>query len=358
MLNPKTTSHFSDETNSSVDHRYHESRELASRVLDLADAHLTPPFPKAYEVLYSYANGKNKSVVDQIDLILESSGSLDTYAIRQIYDQYFCPISKDKSGTKKANDAVKNELDSIIELIRTHIGTSREFGSALGHSLNDLSADTSPQQVKTIITGLLADNERMQAETTLLTDRLENSQKQMQTISIELEKAKRSALVDPVTGVGNRYWLSAKVEEQLEIARNTKEQFCLIFADIDYFKRVNDNFGHATGDQVLRFFGSLLQKYLDNKELVARYGGEEFVIIVPGPDLSVAKTLAEKIRAELEKSELILSVSKKPIGRITSSFGIARSQEDDTFTTVLQRADEQLYAAKGAGRNRIMCIAE
>ena len=173
-----------------------------------------------------------------------------------------------------------------------------------------------------------------------------------------MEKAKRSALVDPVTGVGNRYWLTAKIEEQLEIARNTKEQFCLIFADIDYFKRVNDNFGHATGDQVLRFFGSLLQKYLDNKDLVARYGGEEFVIIVPGPDLSVAKNLAEKIRSELEKSELILSVSKKPIGRITSSFGIARSHEDDTFTTVLQRADEQLYAAKGGGRNRVMCSVE
>ncbi len=118
---------------------------------------------------------------------------------------------------------------------------------------------------------------------------------------------------------------------------------------------MNDKFGHAAGDQELRFFGSLLKKNIDGKNLCARYGGEEFVLIYPETDMAKAKRHVEIIRKQLESSKLVFSVSKKPIGVITASFGIVKNRPDDDLNSIVRRADEQLYRAKESGRNCVEC---
>jgi diguanylate cyclase (GGDEF)-like protein len=123
-----------------------------------------------------------------------------------------------------------------------------------------------------------------------------------------------------------------------------------IMADIDCFKRINDTYGHSIGDKVLQEVATTIARQCRNSDLAARYGGEEFAIVVPNEAISGAIHLAERCRQELEKVNLpVKSESLRP----TASFGVADALEASSAELLVDRADQALYAAKAAGRNRV-----
>ena len=334
---------------------FQESQALAEKVLDLAKTHMTPPMPKVYEVLYTYAGGENNLVNKHIDMIIDANGGLNIYDVNQVYNEYFCINEKNRRQNDKQGQQLKSELDVIIELIKVHALSNKEYAGSLNNALKNLEDNVTQQQLRAMIETLLADNHRMQLETNKLTGSLEKSRIQMQEINEELAEARKAAMLDPVTKLGNRRWLESNLDTILSEAKKSGSTFCTVFVDIDHFKRVNDKFGHAAGDQVLRFFGSLLIKNIHGKSLCARYGGEEFIIIFPNTDMAEAKQHVESIRKQLESSKLVFSVSKNPIGVITASFGIVKNRADDDVSNIIMRADEQLYKAKELGRNCVVC---
>lgn len=120
-------------------------------------------------------------------------------------------------------------------------------------------------------------------------------------------------------------------------------------ADIDFFKKINDNYGHETGDVVLRAFAGLLRKQTRPTDILARYGGEEFVILMANCDLASAVALAERIRSTVAATGI------EPLSApITASFGVAELQKGETGDSLINRADEALYKAKQSGRNRVV----
>ncbi|MDX1678174.1 GGDEF domain-containing protein, partial [Arsukibacterium sp.] len=157
----------------------------------------------------------------------------------------------------------------------------------------------------------------------------------------------RLSVTDTLTGLYNR----SKLDDILcqEIARSIRHQspFSVILADLDYFKSVNDNFGHMAGDQVLIAFATIMQQHCRELDVAGRWGGEEFLIICPHTDLSGAKLLAERIRVAVANFEF---THGKPL---TVSLGVASFIRDDNANTILKRADDALYRAKGKGRNRV-----
>ncbi len=126
-----------------------------------------------------------------------------------------------------------------------------------------------------------------------------------------------------------------------------------MLADIDNFKKVNDLFGHTIGDEILKMFARVLQDNVCARDTVARYGGEEFAVILPETEVERARQITERMRTQLEGMQLALNASGQEIGRITASFGIAELSLGDDADTLVQRADEKLYQAKCAGRNRV-----
>ena len=129
---------------------------------------------------------------------------------------------------------------------------------------------------------------------------------------------------------------------------------CLMLLDIDHFKNFNDTYGHQTGDQVLRLVAMTLKSNIKGKDLAARYGGEEFVAILPETDLEGAIIVADNIRKAIQAKELLKRSTNEKLGRITASFGVAVFRPADTASTLIERADRCLYAAKHAGRNRVV----
>ncbi len=163
------------------------------------------------------------------------------------------------------------------------------------------------------------------------------------------------ALKDPLTGVFNRRYIDERFPADLAGSLLADQELSIIMADIDYFKTVNDTYGHLGGDAVLKGFADTLGGCIrKDKDWISRYGGEEFLICLPGADLARAVEAAERIRAEVEAKHF--DFGGKTI-RITASFGVcaAKPFKGSKVEDYIQCADEKLYAAKRHGRNRCEC---
>jgi len=154
---------------------------------------------------------------------------------------------------------------------------------------------------------------------------------------------------DSLTHLANRRFFIDFLEKALSFAKRHEQPLSVIMADLDNFKSLNDTYGHQAGDQVLIAFAEAMQASIRHEDLAARFGGEEFILLLPGTTLEEAAILAERLRANLENL-----VFPGLTTRVTASFGIAQYRPDDTFETLVKRADEALYAAKTAGRNGVM----
>ncbi len=163
---------------------------------------------------------------------------------------------------------------------------------------------------------------------------------------------KKMAETDQLTGVYNRRYFIEHIDRQFKHFQRYGENVSLMMFDIDFFKKVNDTYGHLVGDEVLKFFARTAAKSFREADVFARYGGEEFVALMPDTDENGAYRMAERIRATIERSEL--NIKGKKI-KFTVSGGIASMRkEDHSFNDALNRSDEALYKAKNSGRNRIV----
>ncbi len=154
------------------------------------------------------------------------------------------------------------------------------------------------------------------------------------------------AATDLLTGAMNRRSFLEAAKRELARAERHAVDFVLIFVDIDYFKQVNDNFGHAVGDETLVHMVHVLRAGLRETDLLARWGGEEFVILAPETDMDHGVALAEKLCRSVAQTHF------HQIGQATCSMGVAAWQADETLDALCQRADSALYRAKAEGRNR------
>ncbi len=161
---------------------------------------------------------------------------------------------------------------------------------------------------------------------------------------------------DALTHVANRGELKSKLEllEQEYQQSGQSKSFSVIFMDVDHFKRVNDTYGHAAGDEVLVSIARLLQHETYSGELVARYGGEEFVVLCPDTELDEAFSRAERLRVAIKDARVVQGDEF----RVTASFGVSVIESHDTVDTVIQRADKALYMSKRQGRNRTNRLTE
>ncbi|HET7839662.1 MAG TPA: diguanylate cyclase [Rectinemataceae bacterium] len=171
----------------------------------------------------------------------------------------------------------------------------------------------------------------------------------------ELERKNRSlsdmATTDNLTGLANRHQLDATVLGEIERASRYHEPLSLVLLDLDYFKRVNDTWGHATGDEVLVRAARLSQEMIRDTDRIFRWGGEEFLILTPHTNLEGAVVLAEKLRAALA------SEKHPKVGRLTASLGVTEWGEGEGQAELLRRVDRALYRAKTLGRNRVASLA-
>jgi diguanylate cyclase (GGDEF)-like protein len=165
------------------------------------------------------------------------------------------------------------------------------------------------------------------------------------------EEIYRMTIVDGLTQIHNKRYLNEALDREVLRARRHQRDLSVLMFDIDFFKRVNDQFGHLAGDYVLRELAKIVQERIRRDEVLARYGGEEFCIVLPETPLPGAAALADDLRERVEKHVFVFQGERMPV---TISVGCAlMSGTDRTAAELIQRADEKLYEAKRSGRNRV-----
>ena len=171
-----------------------------------------------------------------------------------------------------------------------------------------------------------------------------------------LEESVEMAVIDPLTGLHNRRYMETHLKTLVAEASTSGRPLSVLVADIDYFKRINDTYGHDAGDAVLKEFAARFRRNTRSIDLACRLGGEEFVIIMPDTDITRATQVGERLRTCIAEDSFQLSAAKSI--RVTASVGLAALERwDDTPETIFKRADIALYAAKRDGRNRVMTEA-
>ncbi len=158
---------------------------------------------------------------------------------------------------------------------------------------------------------------------------------------------------DSLTGLFNRRYILERIEEKLPEIKRHQLDCCFVMIDIDYFKNINDQYGHLVGDEILRSVSQLLKKGVRQGDIVSRYGGEEFLILLPMTDLSSAEILVERLRFAIEVQQC--SIQGHDVS-VTASFGIAQHELQDDADKTISRADKALYQAKTKGRNCIVSM--
>ena len=183
---------------------------------------------------------------------------------------------------------------------------------------------------------------------------IKNYQSELQELNKILEekaqKYKTIAAVDALTGLYNRQKLDELFELELYSMKKKGNPLSIAIVDIDFFKKINDTYGHSTGDMVLVGLSNFLLQHLRSTDIVARWGGEEFVLVLNSVDIDNAFKLTDKIRDKLSKKTF------DKVGHITISIGITDVTPKDTFFTAFNRADKALYKSKKDGRNRVSMI--
>ncbi|SIR61273.1 PAS domain S-box-containing protein/diguanylate cyclase (GGDEF) domain-containing protein [Aeromonas sp. RU39B] len=183
----------------------------------------------------------------------------------------------------------------------------------------------------------------------LVADRTSELQRVNAQLQAQLEENRRLAETDGLTGAANRYAMEKSLQSECDRSQRFNHPLSLLLMDMDNFKRINDRWGHAAGDQTLIGLVALIRPHLREIDLLGRWGGDEFMVVLPNTPLSEAKVVANKIQALLQTHLLVGGE------RGSLSIGLAQYQRHDTPQQLMVRADRALYQAKRQGKNRICC---
>ncbi|MDT4331412.1 GGDEF domain-containing protein [Methylomonas sp. MED-D] len=168
------------------------------------------------------------------------------------------------------------------------------------------------------------------------------------------QQALRMAYTDPLTKTNNRAAFNDSLQREVKRAVRHGQHLSLVFVDIDHFKNINDQYGHACGDLALASVAAWLRDSVRGSDAVYRFGGEEFVILLADTDIDGAGIIAERLRADIESHTLAYGMD---VLNLTASLGVATLQGDDSAELLVKRADKAMYAAKQRGRNRVELAA-
>ena len=212
------------------------------------------------------------------------------------------------------------------------------------------------QQLQTEYKSLLDNYKKLFKQSKRLIRMSDKMEAELAITKVELEKyskkLKVQATTDPLTGLANRRKITELLEEGLnEIANNSKDNINIIMLDIDFFKKVNDTYGHPMGDEVIKVISNHMQDAIGKEGIVGRFGGEEFLTIFYNEDIKYVYKLADEIREEIKQKRI--GFEEKKIS-VTVSMGIASSSESLNIGEILDIADKRLYEAKESGRNKVI----
>ncbi len=247
-----------------------------------------------------------------------------------------------------------DEIEQVMAMIDAAIGTAASYRDALAGAKEEIAKGGGRDELRLIVETLVRATRDVESNNGTLQKRLQDSRQEILTLEKNLAVVRTESLTDSLTTLANRKFFNNAIHRLLAEAAAKNSPLSVVLTDIDHFKNFNDTYGHLTGDQVLRLVAGAVKQEIKGQDIAARYGGEEFAILLPRTALTQAVTVADHIRHSVMRKELIRRSTGESLGRVTISLGVATWRKGDTISSLMERADACLYAAKRAGRNRVI----
>jgi diguanylate cyclase len=308
--------------------------------------HRLSPDPKHYAFAYQVLSDPHGVVAQSVAAMTEGGIRLSSRDIEALGGQIGALNAAAPSAALSAANGLvaqtQMQVEGFADMMQAIRVETQGFGRDLAASADAIRNADSALGVTEVVrlTGVMLDRVRS-AET-----RLEAATREANELRAKLEQARDDARRDPLTDLPNR----RAFEEAFAAGIAAGDRMCLALCDIDHFKVVNDRFGHAVGDRVLKAIAAALVEGCSG-HLVARYGGEEFAVLFAGEERHAALATLEQVRETVAAKRYRLRDTDEPLGAVTFSAGLTAAQPGEMLGTVLGRADVLLYAAKDAGRN-------
>jgi diguanylate cyclase len=336
-------------------HDRKESEEILRMIIQRMATHPAAFTPHTYAVWYEFLIGTNPALSTEMDRLLENKVQLSDVAIEQLYENHISEFKQDLNRILRED--MKQMLSNLINITAETKVYAEAFESNLQSYGNQLLTKPGLAILDELLTKMTSDTKSMRDSMTNLHSELVHSKEEVGNLQKALESARKEALIDPLTNIYNRRGYEMQVQMMFDNTDLMRKEACMLFVDIDHFKKINDTYGHVFGDKVIRIIANTLKSMVKGQDCVARIGGEEFAVLLPGTELNGARAVAENIRASVENGKIKHGKSSENMSRITVSIGIAAYINGSTLTEWMDIADKALYKSKENGRNQVTVYA-
>jgi diguanylate cyclase len=334
--------------------QYQQTRVQSAEFLRLAVGHMgrqeAALDPASYTLWYEHVAGLNPPLSQILEQRLKTQHSLTDADVAHLYATHIA--SREAQAVARIHERLKVLMTETSEVISQSGTHATQFGKSLEDQTERLRRPGAADAIHSVLSELMVETHKMSQVSLTMARQLDTRAKEVRTLTERLERAEAAASNDPLTGLLNRRGLE---QAYTDIVPQTvgQEGTSLLLLDVDRFKEINDAYGHAVGDQVLRGVAEVLRARIKGADIAARMGGDEFAVLLPETALKGALALAEKIRATLQNARLRKIGSDESIGQVSISVGVAHSTEAISLDALTQQADGALYSAKREGRNRV-----
>ncbi len=319
----------------------------------LAERSITPT-PENYAVWLCYLTQSKAELTEAINKLIKEGRLIDEHVCDQLYVTYFEDVSVG-SRLLKAGGKIAAEMQDVVRGLKDVGEHTKAYSEQLQVAQTELAKNdgNGDSKARSVVASLVDATNTMAHKSSALEARLMESGREIQVLREQLELVKVEASTDALTGIANRKEFEIQLADLSAKADAGAGPLSVLMCDIDFFKRVNDTFGHQTGDQVIRFVASVMDRAKPENGLVARIGGEEFALLAPNTNRKAAMIIAEKIRSVVEGKRLVRRSTNIDLGKITVSLGVAERRPNETTSAHMERADTALYGSKRTGRNKV-----
>lgn len=323
-------------------------------VLPVMSRHATGYHPISYTVWYEYTSGDNKALKQDVDAELQHWERLTPSQTYAVYAKHL--IDPAERAVMTARTGLLGLVSDFKGRVLDAEARTAGFDGQLTRFHEGVAKAKNLEEVRGNITNMVTETKKVVETFGKITTQLEETRKEAQRLSEELKAVREEALIDSLSGLFNRRGFDIELQ-RLTFKLRKDGKLALIMIDIDLFKNINDTYGHPFGDRVITTVGQFIRNSVGAIGVAARYGGEEFAVLLPDHTLAEAEKLAQGIRERVEQGKVRRRKDDEAVGGVTISAGVAAWQDGDDDGSLVERADQALYAAKNGGRNQVVAKA-